>query len=177
MSVLVSLDLETTGTDPRSLYILEIGAIAVESETLREIGRFHEVIHYQRTGLEPVVVGSMHEKNGLWVACAASGTTLDQALDGFSAWVESLDAALPALLGRNVGTFDRQALECARPGICKPFHHRHVDLSTISFLSRWAPDFVGGWKELCPPQEGTDHRALDDAEKAIADFAALIEYL
>ena len=176
--LVVSLDLETTGNDPRSLVILEIGAVAADKTTLEEISRFQAVIKYDRKGTEHQIVQDMHEQNGLWIACAASSMTLDHALDGFSSWVEGLKSEqAPILLGRNVGTFDRAALEVARPGICKRFHYRHLDLSSIALLGDWRPPFKTEWYEQCPKHEEIPHRAMDDALKALGDFEALIDIL
>jgi oligoribonuclease len=97
--MLVWLDLETTGLDPRIDSVLEVAAVVTDDD-LREVARFERVIHHEgidrlaelrpesedatfakaAAGID-VVVARMHTANGLWRAIAES-THLLSDVDG-----------------------------------------------------------------------------------------------
>lgn len=95
--MLVWLDLETTGLDPREQIILEVAAIVTDDQ-LNEVARYQHTVHYEQahkfidlTGdetdeqlkelsdnhdIHPNVL-RMHAKNGLWKAVAATDEVQD----------------------------------------------------------------------------------------------------
>ena len=73
MSVLIFLDIETTGIDPHIDAILEVYAQPVDEYTLKPIADpFHAVIRHEDWSFLPDKVYQMHQANGLLDACEDS---------------------------------------------------------------------------------------------------------
>lgn len=154
---IIFLDIETTGLNPATDYLLEVAAVAVDGSTLEEI----DVVQYVLPCAEVPYncsdfVRQMHTANGLWRECAAAPPSRGDPLDTIAAFFERHEGAW--LAGRNVVGFDKAWLEAERPGICAPLHYRSIDMRTLIRMGEFIP---GLWSEDVQP--GDSHRALDDA--------------
>lgn len=95
--MLVWLDLETTGLDPREQIILEVAAIVTDDQ-LNEVARYQRLVHYDQAAHFAALTGDetdeqlkelsdnhdihpnvlrMHAKNGLWRDVAATDEDKD----------------------------------------------------------------------------------------------------
>ena len=167
--MLVWIDVETTGLDPRVDAILEIAAI-VTSDTL-DIAAVGPslVVHHPLHTLPDMddYVTAMHSRSGLLDEVAASSTSLSAAGDALASF---LRGALPApldtpLCGSSVG-FDRAFLAANLPGVDKLLHYRNIDVSSVKELARrWAPAVL----EQAPAKK-LAHRALPDLYESIAEL-------
>lgn len=190
MLPLVWIDLEATGLVPSEHAVLEVAAIMTD-DRLREIGRFHRVVHWPRaamlehlgpdspdaafaiaatsTGISREVV-DLHARNGLWKEAAQSLYCLaavDEHLAEFIVQTApSMDGASApkALLAGSSIWFDRALMAVHLPRSLKHLHYRLIDVTTLSELSRrvW-PRLHGG-----RPSKREVHRAMPDIEDSLA---------
>lgn len=157
------LDLETTGTDPKSDRILEIGCILHDIASGEEIWRGSWLSGGVESRFLPMdpVVHAMHTASGLFDAC-------DEAEPD---WAE-LDI-LKSLHDRGHGPgtlrlagfsphFDRAFLREHMPLLQNYLHYRNIDVSTLRTLTE-------AWVEK-PASKVGKHRALADCEEAIEEL-------
>lgn len=175
MSLLLFVDLETTGLDPDRDFILEIGGILCRNDReVTEIDRFHRVLPFQApTGKDwqiPDRVISMHEESGLWEDCAA-----ERLRPGSLRYVSALETAIRDLVlflsgyqgedihpaGRNPH-FDMRFLQSNGFNVQR-VSHRLLDTTTITRELALHPQ--GG--ELLSNLPHYGHRAIGDCEESI----------
>ncbi|HEX2257498.1 MAG TPA: DUF294 nucleotidyltransferase-like domain-containing protein [Afifellaceae bacterium] len=165
----LAIDLETTGLDPGSARIVEIGAVALvgghvdESETLRLLVDPGRPI--------PAAATAIHGIDDARVAGSAGPADALAELESF--------AAGRLLIGHSIGfdlaVLEREAARAGRPWRRPPA----LDTRLLAEIARPAlPDFslevVAGW--LGVPVEGR-HSALGDALMAARIFVALLPHL
>jgi len=173
--MIVWLDLETTGLDPATERILELGMV-VTTNQLYELGRRNWVLHYKRSPrirIDPVVA-EMHMANGLWPECEASrqgnATAATEAIE----WLRNLGVpeGRTPLAGNSVG-FDRAFLATHMPSLAQYFHYRNIDVSSLNELcKRWNSPLY----QLLPQVDGR-HRALSDLDDSIASARFYKDFL
>ncbi len=164
MTPLVWVDVETTGLDPHTDSLLEVG-LAITDADLNVTGVISRVIAPTRKLLEHAddVVREMHHKSGL----------ADDLRDGWALALREVEPELVAWLGTKVvpreapmcGSsvgFDRAFLAEHMPSLAGLFHYRSIDVSTVKELvERWYPD-----GPVAPEKVGL-HRALPDIQDSI----------
>lgn len=163
------LDLETTGLDPSTGMILEIG-IVITNGQLKDVGRFSHVC--RPTSLDilrlPQTVVEMHSRSGLFADIIDTPKTsypmvlAKQKTLSFLNSFEGIDWSEVPLGGCSVG-FDRAWLKKFLPEVEKVFSHRNVDVSSFRELARrWStkPEF----------QKPDIHRSLHDCYAAIREL-------
>lgn len=169
----IFLDLETTGLYPNEpgADILEIGMLAVDVPSFREIDSFKSlVIELDRID-DPLrgaddYVRKMHTENGLLAdlqqAIAASpGRSLPRYFDVQQAAIQFY---LKHAAGRKVylcgakPAFDRGWLDMKMPQLAKKFHYRDFDTNAFFILKEY---LFGAEKS------GQKHRVLEDCRQAV----------
>lgn len=162
---LVWVDLETTGLNPDSDRILEIGVIVTDS-ALNEVVSLSRVLF-----TEDLVLQSMdpwcvetHAANGLVDACRNSVCTRPQSerdiLDVVSAFADPRTASICG----SSPHFDRAFLRRHMPALESWFHFRNLDVSTVrQLVALWSPERA--W-----PIPAIAHRALPDLRASIAEL-------
>lgn len=169
----VWLDVETTGLDPETCAVIEVGFIITDGpETgFREIpGMRGEIfVDPQRPGLASDAekeAFEMHRKSGRWAAwCDAADSgdihrmmptrLVDQWL---RAALEAVREVVPGarfyLAARNP-QFDRRFIESDFPRFAKEMHYRNFDVSALCLVDPSLYDYEHG-------VEGEPHRAMYD---------------
>lgn len=158
-------DVETTGLDPKTDRLLEVGIVIVELPTFKILEEAEVQFAFDRsryTGyIHPKVV-DMHIENGLWDACEKP-----EAYDDYQKMDADLSAFLVAngcqgsqLAGFNP-SFDRGFLRERLPGLEKLFHYRNFDTNSFWLLR----EFIEGRDSS--RAKGCAHRAVADCKQAI----------
>lgn len=168
-SVLVWMDLEMTGLDPRAHRIVEIATI-ITDDRLEIIAEGPDLV-IQASDDELAAmddfVTNMHSKSGLLDQIKASEITLEDAGAQTLAFIKEhvKTARAVPLCGNSIGT-DRRFLDAYLPEIENFLHYRSVDVSTLKELARrWAPDVA---KSV--PLKATTHLALDYIRESIVEL-------
>ncbi|MCO5329227.1 MAG: oligoribonuclease [Ilumatobacteraceae bacterium] len=174
--MLVWMDLEMTGLDPRRNVIVEIATIITDDE-LNIVAEGPDLVVHQPEEqlalMEPVVV-EMHTRSGLLDAIRASTVSLEdagrQTLDFIRTHVPA-PRSVP-LCGNSIG-MDRRFLDAYLPEIEHHLHYRSVDVSSVKELvRRWYPGLLNGRSS----KQGT-HRALDDIRESVAELRFYREHV
>lgn len=174
MKRIVWLDLETTGLNPLSDSILEVGII-VTDEKFAEVARRSWVIASRPDvlgAMDPKVV-AMHANSGLWEACLQAETTMQFARHDILNFLVKHQCKGAYLAGNSVGDFDRHFLRRHMEEVNEFISHRSINSSTFKALfALWAP-------EVKPPlpEKGIAHRALADCEYSISELKFWLEHL
>lgn len=156
----VSIDIETTGLDPKRHQILELAMVHEDTENIRPLEQlpcmtmlfFHEDHTWQPEALE-MNHGVLRESLERGFPPEQAWTLVKETLWG---WGYYQDGRKAVAAGKNVAGFDLQFFD---PEIKPFFHHRTIDPGSVFF------DF----KADRPPSLGAllgrpvEHRALDDA--------------
>jgi oligoribonuclease len=168
--VLVWMDLEMTGLDPKRHTIVEIATLITDDDLAIIAEGPDLVVHARPEDLAEMddFVRKMHAKSGLLPAIEASTLTLEEA---GRQTLEFIRAHVPEprtvpLCGNSIGT-DRRFLVEHLPEIEDWLHYRSVDVSTVKELCRrWYPEIL-----KTAPAKQTAHRALDDIRESIGELA------
>lgn len=165
---IVWLDLETTGLNPLSDLILEVGVIVTDGQ-LRELARFERVLHVPIAVLAsmPPIVQTMHAESGLTPKVLASTVTLSDVSYELRAFLAALGVDNTSFLaGNSVGDFDRHFLRVHLPEVNGMISHRSINASTFKALcSLWSPDLAAPQVDRTKP-----HRSMLDCEHAIREL-------
>lgn len=168
--VLVWLDLEMTGLDVEHDAILEIAALATDTDLTPLDEGVDLVVHQPDDVLAGMseTVSKMHRRSGLIAEVQAS--TLDLAEAG-ARTLEYVKQSAPEpgaapLCGNTIG-MDRRFLARHLPELEAHLHYRSIDVSSVKELCRrWFPDVFAA-----RPSKGDRHRALADVRDSIAELA------
>ena len=174
--MLVWIDLEMTGLDPRRHTIVEIATLITDDDlTIIEEGP-DLVIGATAQQLETMdaVVKNMHTRSGLIEEIRRSPITVEAAAEQTLQFIQkhiSAAGAVP-LCGNSIGT-DRRFLAEYMPEIENYLHYRSVDVSSIKELGkRWFPEAI---KNAPPKSRG--HRAMDDIKESVVELQFYREHL
>lgn len=167
--MLVWIDLEMTGLDPKIHRIVEIATIITDDE-LNVIATGPDLVVSASENdlalMEPFVL-NMHGNSGLLEAIKLSSLTLEQAeietLEFLKMHVKTPNTA--PLCGNTIGT-DRRFLAEQAIKIDDYLHYRSIDVSSIKELARrWNPNVL-----ISAPVKKRGHRALDDIIESIEEL-------
>nr|VFK44387.1 MAG: oligoribonuclease [Candidatus Kentron sp. TC]VFK46408.1 MAG: oligoribonuclease [Candidatus Kentron sp. TC]VFK60108.1 MAG: oligoribonuclease [Candidatus Kentron sp. TC] len=171
---LIWIDLEMTGLDPDTNYIIEIATVITNS-SLKVIAQGPVLAIWQS---DEILNGmdawntNQHGKSGLIdrVRCSthheteAEQTTLD--------FVSHYVAEGKSPMCGNSISLDRRFLIRYMPKLAGYFHYRNLDVSTLKELcKRWARDVYKGFKK------NNSHLALDDIYESIDELKYYREHL
>jgi len=165
--MIVWIDLETTGLNPRKDSLLEV-AVLVTDDELNRLGSYEAVIATPKRKLKRLddYVRSMHSKSGLLDDLPTSTITLSQAEAEITALLDDLGCVEKVILGGNSVHFDRGFLDVTMPNLMKRFSHQHLDVSAIGLVvKRWHKEVY----DLLRKERGeVEHRAKDDINACVA---------
>ena len=166
--LLVWLDLEMTGLDPKKCTILEIGAIVTDSElNLIEEGPML-VIHHSEKRLASMEAWSKyhHRKSGLTQSCRESKFSMKKAEETVLKFIRSHCHIKTAPLCGNTIWQDRRFLVKYMPTLESYLHYRTIDVSSVKELAqRWYP---ADYK--MPREKNQTHRVMDDIHESIEEL-------
>ncbi len=161
--MIIWLDLETTGLNPRRDDILELGMVITDDD-LSEVARKSWVLKLSPYYPLSDFIRQMHTESGLLEDChKSSADYLDTALNA-AAWLQAhgIEAGKHPMAGNTIG-FDRSFLAAHMPKFLEWFHYRSIDMSSVSELAkRWAPTLHAARPDC------KAHRALADLDNSIA---------
>lgn len=153
MKSCIVLDLETTGLQPRTDRILEIGALKIEDG--QETDSYHVLINPQMQ-----IPYRIQELTGISQAMAEAGGDPEEALRGFLDFCGELP-----LLGHNI-MFDYSFVKHKAVNLGLTFEKEAVD--TLKIARKVLPDLASrSLAALCRHyriDQGNAHRALDDTK-------------
>ena len=170
---LLWVDLEMTGLDEKTDFILEIAAIITDSE-LNTIDQRHFIVYQSETVLENMNdwCKSHHKKSGL-TDLVPSGLPLSEIETSMVQWVEEhfgkkhgKDGAV--LAGNSIHS-DRRFLDAHMPLFANTLHYRMVDVSSFKeiFRDRYGLKY----------DKKNAHRAIDDLHESIAELGYYLSFV
>ena len=155
-----------TGLDPDRCRILEIAALATDSELNLLPGEYHAVLHVPPAalrGLKPQV-REMHTRSGLLERAKASKISLARAEREALEFIKARAPKGEGILAGNSIHVDRRFLLRHMPKVAAYLHYRLVDVSTIKELvRRWYPS-------LPHFPKADSHTAMADIRESIAEL-------
>ncbi len=168
----ISIDIETTGTDPERHQILEIAAVYNHQEVDVMSCPFFQAIVDPGEIVGDVFALNMNARiierlaNGI-------GDSLERGMNGLMDWVEKIQRDFGVerfhLIGKNVGAFDLQFLKRTPGWHGDFFSYRHLEIGSIYSTS----EGISGQSELFDMRptgakiEGNPHEALYDARVSL----------
>lgn len=164
-TVLLWVDVETTGLDPQCDQLLEVGMRATGGDLKDLVPPFHTAIRW--TGEPDAFIQRMHGPNGLLAECAHPSTpTLREAAVEAGSWMRMLEDGFPdarILPAGSTVRFDRGFLDRWMPGLLGHADHRSLDVSALDEAARmWSPRL---WEAR--PAKTTDHRCMHCLEDSL----------
>lgn len=166
--LLVWVDLEMTGLDPKKCTVLEIGAI-ITNNNLEVVAEGPSIaIHHSQKVLNSMESWSRyhHRKSGLTEECRASKISLKKAEEAVLKFVKEHCKEKTAPLCGNTIWQDRRFLVKYMPKLESYLHYRTIDVSSIKELvKRWYPE---GHK--MPREKNQTHRVMDDIRESVEEL-------
>lgn len=164
---LIWIDLEMTGLDTQTDYIIEIATIVTDSD-LNVLAEGPMLAIHQTDEILLAMDEwntKQHGKSGLIERIKASTITEDEAQRQTIAFLEQYVPAGKSPICGNSICQDRRFLARCMPKLEAYFHYRNLDVSTLKELcGRWAPDIAKGFKKE------SSHLALEDIKDSIAEL-------
>ena len=160
----ISLDIETTGLDPATCQMIEIGAVLENVGDASEEGVFHRyVVHAIFSGVDY----ALRMNKDIMARAKAEGSSPGQALKDFDVWLAEQRHALSLptnhkffVAGKNVGSFDFQFFP--HEFIRRNFHHRTIDPGSVFMDWGRGPLSLGELLGL-----KVRHTAIEDARDVV----------
>lgn len=170
---IIHVDLETTGLDPRTHQIVEIGAIIDDTsyihKPINELKTYHGYVKQNPLWIDPYCLAAQMARQA---KVDAQGLGIASAIDHFARWISDntyLGDKL-VLCGKNVMGFDFQFLRaagfvCALEKYNRRVGHRAWDIGNL--FARPDDDVIPDLRECCERAGLSDttvkHEALADA--------------
>lgn len=162
------LDLETTGLNPLTDHILEVGALITDGD-LVEIARAEWTLGATAMMLAAMhpYVENMHRESGLAARCLEARLSAAEVDVACRSFCDNHDVNTKSFLaGNSVGDFDRHFMRRLLPLTNNAISHRSINVSTFKALySIWDP--VAAAPVLARPKA---HRSILDCEAAIEEL-------
>jgi oligoribonuclease len=174
--VLAWIDLEMTGLDVASNYIVEIATLLTDDD-LNIVAEGPDLVIGASEAQLAVMgdfVRQMHSNSGLLPEIEASTLTIAEAEIQTMAFLREhiAEPGTVPLAGNSIGT-DRRFLSAQMPAIETFLHYRCVDVSTIKELARrWYPDIAAD-----APSKNGAHRAMGDIKESLEELRYYREHL
>jgi len=172
-SAYIALDIETTGLDPETCQILEIGAVYNDmSRPVAKCQTFERLIDHKTITGSPYALRM--NANLISRIADGEGVDLDGAVADLMCWItylanrDKFDTV--HLVGKNVGSFDVPFLKRVPSWQAFLFHYRCLEVGSMYAT----PDGISGQAELIANIErmyeipGREHEALHDAMVSLA---------
>lgn len=164
---MIILDIESSGLDPTSDVMLELGMLHVTDDLTSVLGEFSTLIGWDgNLDLVGTIVLEMHTKSGLWDALVEAGDkapSTARAEQDAIRWLEAqenqfgIEIANEPMVGSTIG-FDRGFLKVHMRELESYWHYRSIDASSVKELvRRWRPAVYA-----MLPEGRKTHRALPD---------------
>ena len=177
----LGFDAETTGIDPDTGILLEIGMIAYD-HTLTPINSWSSLVNADRhsaeraTGIVPEAVEEMHTTNGRWHDLAtAEGDTTPATVEAKAlAWINDNGYAGLPMLGSSI-TLDRSFLNAEMPKLLAAFHYRSVDATSLCLVSENTVGFSPSEYLESNAETTSKHRVLADIDRSTALIRASLK--
>ena len=166
--LLVWVDLEMTGLDPKKCTILEIGVVITDNElNIVAQGPCLAVCHSKKTlaGME-AWSRFHHGKSGLTRECQQSAFSLNKAEAAVLEFIKSYCKPKTAPLCGNTIWQDRRFLVKYMPKLESYLHYRVIDVSSVKELvTRWY-----GSEHKMPRDKKQTHRVHEDILESIEEL-------
>ena len=164
---LIWLDLEMTGLEPETDYIIEMATIVTDAD-LNIIAQGPSLVIHQPDDILDNMNEwciNQHGKTGLTQRVRESQLSEREAEQQTIAFIaDYVDQGASPMCGNSIGQ-DRRFLHRYMPELEAYFHYRNLDVSSIKELARrWKPEVLAGFTK-----QGT-HLALDDIRDSIAEL-------
>jgi DNA polymerase III epsilon subunit-like protein len=169
MTSYLAIDIETTGVDPETCQVLEIGAVLNDfSRPLMECDTFEMVINPGHIEGEPRGL-SMNQRLLNEIA-DGNGRRGSDAMRCFSNWLDNRHIPKYHLLGKNVGSFDLQFLKRLRGWPGHHIHYRCLEVGSLFATIEGIESQVVICRDLAKKLKipGKPHEALYDARVSLA---------
>lgn len=158
---LVAFDLETTGLNPATNHVLQIGAVVFESETGAVVDTFEELVTPPGYGDSPYAL-AMNQALLYEIAAAKSPPNFETVQASFADFLYKNGCNKAHAVGFNVGSFDLQF------GFKNLFHHRTIELGSL---------LMGKFESDIPVTSAQwhKHQGKEVAHTALADCLEAVE--
>ena len=171
---LIWIDLEMTGLDTTSDYIIEIATIMTDGQLNILAEGPVLAIHQPDEVLEAMDEWNTNQHGSSGLTERVRKSTLDERAAELQT-IEFLSRYVPENTSPMCGNSicqDRRFLARCMPDLERYFHYRNLDVSTIKELAmRWSPNVARSFKK------GSTHLALDDTRDSIRELQYYREYL
>lgn len=166
------LDLETTGLNPQTCLILEVGAV-VTDEKLNAIDTFSSVIFRPMAALRDMDLWcwQTHANSGLLDEVVRSTSTTESVEYNLVRFISEHFEDRKANLAGNSVHFDKSFLAVSMPKVHALLSHRILDVSSFNLVLELMHD--NRWNK----ESDTPHRAMQDVEDSIANYKKAIKLL
>jgi len=168
--LLVWIDLEMTGLDPRKEKIIEIATLVTDGD-LNTVATGPNLVIHQSNKLLKLMDDwnkKQHSKSGLIEEVKKSKITTKKAEAETLAFFRNYCVPGKSPLCGSSVHHDRRFLIKCMPQLHAYLHYRHIDVSTIKgLIERWYP------KNRNTPKRKEGHRALMDLQESIDELKFL----
>ncbi len=173
MTPYVSIDIETTGLDPETCQILEIGAVWEDWTTpIEKLKTFRALIGHDEYRGQPYAL-AMNSKLLYELAGTSILLTPRRVVGHLCRWLAGCgwDGKSITPAGKNFGSFDLQFLK-KLPGFDIPFRHRAIDPGMLYFQP-WIDGAIPSTSQ-CYSRAGISE---DVAHTAVADALGVVKLI
>jgi len=165
------IDLEMTGLDPATDKILEVAAIATDTQ-LNEVANYQATVKVDEDFMKSRMVGDFWEKNhesrDALIAGNEAGRPVAEVEKDLIAFLDKYFGKEVYLAGNSIHQ-DRKFIEREMPELNNRLHYRMLDVSAWKIYFENSLD-----KKFVKPE---NHRALDDINGSIEELKWYLTFL